>query len=66
MVYTIVLMWMAVQMQAPTWIFVILGIMLTLQIVSSICEVLTKIEKRKRERRLKALKEMANDLDSMR
>lgn len=57
MLITIVLIWMAMQMQAPLWVYVLLVSNLTLQIINLILEIVLKVQEKQIEKEKELLRE---------
>lgn len=53
MLESIVLLWMAVKLQAPLWVYIIVILMLVTGTLSFIIDVIDKVEKKQIERRRK-------------
>lgn len=66
MLTTIILFWVAIQLQAPTWVFFILSLKLVLEIVNAFLDIalkLTERSKKKAEERLEEQMEMLKRRD---
>lgn len=46
MLTTIILFWIAVQLQAPTWVYFIISFMLVTSVLNILLEVIDKVQKR--------------------
>ena len=53
MLESIVLLWIAVQLQAPLWVYIIVILMLVTGTLSFIVDIIDKVEKKQIERRRK-------------
>lgn len=53
MLESIVLLWMAVKLQAPLWVYIIVILMLVSATLSTIIDIIDKVEKKQIERRRK-------------
>lgn len=66
MLTTIVLFWVAIKLQAPTWVFFILSLKLVLEIVNAFLDIalkLTERSKKKAEERFEEQMEMLKRRD---
>lgn len=50
MLTAIVLLWMAIKLQAPTWIYVLIVLYMALLVINTILDMVNKIQKRKLEK----------------
>lgn len=53
MLESIILLWIAVQLQAPLWVYIIVILMLVSTTLSTIVDIIDKVEKKQIERRRK-------------
>lgn len=53
MLESIVLLWIAVKLQAPLWVYIIVILMLVSTTLSTILDIIDKVEKKQIERRRK-------------
>lgn len=57
MLEAIVLFWMAIKLQAPTWVFFILSLKLVLEILNAVLDILMKLTERSKKKWEKKLDE---------
>ena len=50
MLTTIILFWMAIKLQAPTWVYFILSLKLVLEIVNTVLDILLKLTERSKKK----------------
>lgn len=51
----IILIWMAIQLNAPTWIFVILALLLVIQTLEAVLKIIDKITKDRLKKQMRTL-----------
>ena len=66
MLVWVLMLWFAMQLDSPTWVYVCIGTMLVLSIIESVVELIEKIMQKRLERERKKLNELKRRVGSNR
>lgn len=66
MLIWLMMLWFAIQLDSPTWVYVVIGTMLVLSIIDSALSLIEKIVKKRTEQEVERLEELRKRVGSNR